>query len=162
MTADRGMELTPRRVLPSLFALGAACIVIASAFVPQIAARILKRFPAYGIAFHHLPGYPADTGNPNYGYLDQPVPLRIDDDALRRAGSLLADDATYAVVVRNNEQALFEVKRDARLFLLPALAVTNPRRAGWILTYRSPLPTGVHGGRSYVIGSGFVLTKVLR
>jgi hypothetical protein len=71
----------------------------------------------------------SDGPDPRYD-----VPL--DGAAIRLAGDLVPDDATYAVLVRDGDPLLQgNLKAAAQLFLAPALPVQDPDRAQWILLY---------------------------
>jgi hypothetical protein len=144
------------------WAAAGATLVLLLAFVPQIEQRLLKLFPQYRLVLEHLPGRQFDSGDPVYQHFDEPVPLRLDNDALRRAASLLPDDATYAVVAGGDDRAFSEIAKGAGLFFSPALRVTAIGRASWVLTYRSPVPPKIPVDRRYSVGGGFSLVRLQR
>jgi hypothetical protein len=77
--------------------------------------------------WQRLANVDGDTRAPQY---DRP----LDDEALRRAGQALPDDALYSVDVRAGDALLQgNAKAAAQLYLAPALPVLDPRRAGWSL-----------------------------
>jgi hypothetical protein len=87
-------------------------------------------------------------------------PLR--SDAIRRAGTLASDDATYYVWAPSEDPVFFgSLKAAAQLFFAPALPVPDPRRARWIFAYeRAGLPAGTHATRTILVGNGIRLVKV--
>ncbi len=93
-----------------------------------------------------------------------PVPTaQLDVGALRRAASILPAHATYAIVAPPGDlQRSGDLAGVARLLFLPALGVTDPARAEWLLRYQasSPAPGGVV--RSYPLGNGIVLERLRR
>jgi hypothetical protein len=93
-----------------------------------------------------------------------PVPTaRFDVGALRRAASLVPAHATYAVVVPSNDPQLAgELRSAARVLFLPALAVSDPSRADWLLRYRAAPPAAVEVTRAYQLGNGVVLERLRR
>lgn len=102
-------------------ALLAACalVVLLLALVPRPADAPLGR----------LANVEGDGPDPAYD-----VPL--DRDAVRRAGRIVPDDETYAVVVRRADPLLQgNLKAAAQLFLAPALPVQDLSRAEWLLVY---------------------------
>jgi hypothetical protein len=102
-----------------------ALVVLLFALVPRPADAPLGR----------LANVEGDGPDPRY---DAP----LDGDAIRRAGRIVADDDTYAVVVRGGDPLLQgNLKAAAQLFLAPALPVQDLRRARWVLVH-SPRDPG--------------------
>jgi hypothetical protein len=97
---------------------------------------------------------------------DGPDPLwdtPVDGTAVRRAGTLLPNDARYFVwapaatpLLRGN------LKAATQLFLAPALPVQDPADAEWVVSYRaSPtLPPGVLPTEQRSVGPGVVLVRL--
>lgn len=96
-----------------------ALVVLLLALVPRPADAPLGR----------LANVDGDGPDPRY---DAP----LDGDAVRRAGRIVPDDDTYAVVVRGGDPLLQgNLKAAAQLFLAPALPVQDLNRAQWVLVY---------------------------
>ena len=79
--------------------------------------------------WQRLANVDGDTRAPQYD-----VPL--DDEALRRAGEVVPDDARYYVDVRSRDPLLRgNAKAATQLYLAPALPVVDEKRAGWRLLF---------------------------
>jgi hypothetical protein len=87
----------------------------------------------------------------------------VDATAVRRAGRLVPDDATYFVWARRTDP-LFQgnLKAATQLFLAPALPVQAPSAAQWLLSYRAdpPVPPGVRIVRRVRLGPSILLARV--
>lgn len=71
--------------------------------------------------------------------------VALDGAAIRRAGAIVPDDATYAVLAPGASPLLQgNLKAAAQLFLAPALPVQDRREADWIVVYDAP--SGLRGG----------------
>jgi hypothetical protein len=100
--------LSARRALPAVVAVAVA------------AAALVVPGP-----WQRLANVDGDTRAPQYD-----VPL--DDEALRRAGEIVSDDARYYVDVRSPDPLLRgNAKAATQLYLAPALPVLDERQAGW-------------------------------
>jgi len=101
-----------------------ALVVLGFALVPRPADAPLGR----------LANVDGDGPDPRY---DAP----LDGDAVRRAGRIVPEDDTYAVVVRGGDPLLQgNLKAAAQLFLVPALPVQDLSRAEWVLLYAESDP----------------------
>jgi hypothetical protein len=99
----------------------AACVVVAAALalVPEPSESPLGRVASFD----------GDGPEPRY---DVPV----DGPAIRRAGAIVPDDATYAVLAPGASPLLQgNLKAAGQLFLAPALPVQDPARADWRVVY---------------------------
>jgi hypothetical protein len=87
----------------------------------------------------------------------------IDAAAVRRAGRIVPDDATYFVWARRTDP-LFQgnLKAATQLFLTPALPVQAPQEARWLLSYRArpPVPPGVRIVERVRLGPEILLARV--
>ena len=140
-------------------ALAMVAVAFALTFTVDAVERLVSRFPGYAVVLHRLPGRGIDTGDPVYVHYGRQRRVRIDTAAIRRAGELLPDDAVFYIEALESDPRADDVRLAARLFLLPALPAQRPATASWILTYRSPLPRGVHTRRVERLGAGLVLTQ---
>ncbi len=97
---------------------------------------------------------------------DGPDPLfsaPVDGPAMRHAGALLPDDATYYIHASQSDAPLrYNLTGAARLFFTPAVGVQVAERAQWVLSYRAPdlLPPGLRAGRSVRLGDRIYLIRV--
>jgi len=102
--------------------------------------------------------YRADSREPIYN-----VPL--DGSALRRAGKIVSASGAvpYYIHTRPEPQLGHDLIGATLLFFLPARPVPNPRDAEWVLDYQAPtrLPPGVLAVRTYDLGDGIFLVRVL-
>jgi hypothetical protein len=101
-------------------------------------------------------------------HAETPDPLYsapVDGRALRRAGDLLPDDATYYLQIGRLPGLLpFNVRGAANLFFTPAVQVRDASQAGWVLSYRAPapIPAGLRAVRTTRLGDGIYLLEVRR
>jgi len=71
----------------------------------------------------------------------------LDAAGIRRAGALVPDDATYAVVADEASPLIQgNLKAAAQLFLAPAIPLQDLRKAEWLLIY-GPIGAEILGGR---------------
>jgi hypothetical protein len=81
---------------------------------------------------------------------DGPDPLYdapLDAPGIRRAGAIVPDDATYAVVAPEASPLVQgNLKAATQLFLVPALPLQDARRAEWRLVY-GPIASEAPGRR---------------
>jgi hypothetical protein len=88
----------------------------------------------------------------------------IDAAAVRRAGRIVPDDATYFVWARRTDP-LFQgnLKAATQLFLAPARPVQSPEDAGWLLSYRATpeVPPGVRLAALRRLGPSILLARVV-
>ena len=65
----------------------------------------------------------------------------LDGDAVRRAGRLVPDDETYALIVLEGDPLLQgNLKAAAQLYLAPSLPVQDLQRAQWLVLYDDERP----------------------
>jgi hypothetical protein len=143
------------------FAIGVAAgaAVASIALVPRASSPLLRVFPRYSPAVHHLPGRSLDAGDPIYFHVGYQRAARVDTAAIRRAGELVPNDAIYYVRTPASDPTRGDIVLAAQLFLLPAVQSKNPSAAGWILSYRSPAPTA-RARQVYELGPDLRLTEV--
>jgi hypothetical protein len=134
----------------------AAAAVVAMALRPE---PLLRLFPRYGAVVHHLPGDRLDTGDPIYFHAGYRRPARVDTSAIRRAGTLVPDNAIYAVRGPAYGQTGGNIMLAARLFFLPAVQTRRPEAANWILSYRSR-PSKAPSRHVYELDPDLTLTHV--
>jgi hypothetical protein len=128
-----------------------------------VSSRILSKVPSYAPIIERLPGYSPQTGDPIYFHFRERHPAHVDTAAIRRAGRLVPDDATYFVQAATSGADASNVVLAARLFLLPAVPTRRAAMADWILSYRSPsLPRGLKVARSYRLDHDLRLVKLRR
>ncbi len=102
---------------------------------PALATALMVTGPGQRLA-----NVDGDTRAPLY---DRP----LDDEALRRAGEVVPDEATYYVEGRTEDAVLLgNLKAASQLYLAPALPVLDFRRAEWFVIRGS-------GGRVRVMGA---------
>jgi hypothetical protein len=110
-----------------------------------------------GAPVRRLANYRADTRDPIYN-------AQIDAAAIRRAGALIPNSRreTYYIYTRPEPQLGHDLIGAGLLFFLPALAVSHPEDARWILSYEAPTlaPRGVRAGRSFRLGPKIFLVRV--
>jgi hypothetical protein len=141
-----------------LLAVGGATAVAVVAVKPG---PLLRVFPRYAPVTDHLPGRRLDTSDPIYFHVSSERPASVNTAAIRRAGELVPDDAIFYVRAPSSAPSSDEVMLAAQLFLLPAIQSRRPDAAGWILSYRAPLPAEP-SGRVYELDGDLHLTKVRR
>jgi hypothetical protein len=115
--------------------------------------------PGLNTPIARLAAYESDGPEPLY---DAP---EIDPAAIRRAGRLVPDGATYAVYAPTAHPLLAgNLKAAAQLFFLPALPVYDPVRADWVLSYGGLhlLPAGVRPARVHRLGPELALVESRR
>jgi hypothetical protein len=103
-----------------------------------------------------LANYRADTGDPIYD-------TTVDAAALRRAAAVLPDRTTYLIWDDPSNAQLDENLHGATALLFtPALPVSAPDRASWVLSYDAPtlLPKGLEPVRVTRLGPGIALVMV--
>jgi hypothetical protein len=112
----------------------AAAVVAAIALHPE---PLLRVFPRYGPVVHHLPGRGVDTGDPIYFHVGYERSAHVHTSAIRRAGTLIPNEAVYYVRGPSSDPTSDNIMLAAQLFFLPAVRSRTPQAAGWILSYRS-------------------------
>ncbi len=103
-----------------------------------------------------LANYAADGPDPIWDTV-------VDGAALREAGRILPDNATYALYYPVADgQLAHDLQGATLLFFTPALPLKHVRDAGWVLSYHAPrlLPEGVHAERTYNLSPRIYLIKV--
>jgi hypothetical protein len=98
----------------------------------------------------------ADARGPIYN-------IAVDDDAMRRAGELVPDDARYALWwSASSPQYEHDLLGAALLYFTPALPVRDARDADWVLSYLADprLPEGVRALASVELADGVELIRV--
>ena len=110
-----------------------------------------------GAPIRRLANYDADTRDPIYN-------APVDGAAIRTAGRLIPDSRreTYYIYTGPYPQLGHDLIGAGLLFFLPALAVSDPKDARWILSYEAPsrVPRGIQAGRSYRLGPKIFLVRV--
>jgi hypothetical protein len=135
-----------------------------AAFVTSksVSSRFLSLLPEYAPIVKRLPGYGADGRDPIYFHIGDTSPATIDTEAIRQAGRLLPDDATYHLQVPDSAPRAGDVRLAAMLFLQPSLRSRRASAADWLLSFGSPaLPRGADAEATYRLGE-LVLTKLRR
>ena len=128
----------------------------------SVSSRFLSLVPEYAPIVTRLPGYGGDGPNPIYFHIGNTSPATIDTDAIRRAGRLLPDEASYYVQIPESAPNADDVRLAAMLFLQPSLRSRRASAADWLLTYGSPsLPRGASAEATYRLGD-LVLMKLRR
>lgn len=162
-TGQSGLQLSPAYVRPKPLRYRSGCLLLRATTVlvltlllalfvasKGINSRVLSKVPAYAPIIERLPGNSPQTGDPIYFHFGERHPAYVDTAAIRRAGRLIPDDATYFVQAAASDANAGGVVLAARLFLLPAAPTRRASTADWILSYRSPsLPRGLKVARSY-------------
>lgn len=116
---------------------------------------VLSRVPEYAPVLRLMPRYQGQSGDPDLGRRS----TIIDVDAIRRAAEFVPDEASYHV--QAPEPFVEDVRRVARLYFLPALAVSRANDADWILAFRSrSLPEEVEDWDSIVLSRDVSLIRV--
>ena len=137
--------LTPLR---AAIAAAVFLLALALAFAPRPLSSPIRK----------VANYRADSREPIYN-----VPL--DGSALRRAGKIVSASGAvpYYIHTRPEPQLGHDLIGATLLFFLPARPVPNPRDAEWVLDYQAPtrLPPGVLAVRTYDLGDGIFLVRVL-
>jgi hypothetical protein len=131
---------------------------VALLLVLAAGAVLLALVPGLNTPVSRLAAYDGDGREPLYD-------ANLDAAAIRRAGELLPDDATYAVYAPAARPLLAgNLKAAAQLFLAPALPLHDPRQAEWVLSYGAVtlLPAGLRPLRVHLLGSGSALVQVRR
>jgi hypothetical protein len=119
-----------------------------------VATAVLAVAPRSPIA--RLANYDSDGPDPLYD-------ADVDGAAIRRAGELIPEDATYYIHTAPSDPLLIgNLKAAGQLFFAPALPVRDAARADWIVSYRAPrlVPRGLHAGRAYRLGERIWLLEV--
>jgi hypothetical protein len=110
-----------------------------------------------GSPIRRLANYRADSADPIYNW-------PLDPRAIRRAGAILPNSrrTTYYIHTRPEPQLGHDLIGAALLFFLPAIAVPEPREAGWVFSYEatSRLPRGLRAVGTYRLGPKIYLVKV--
>jgi hypothetical protein len=128
----------------------------------SVSSRFLSLLPDYAPIVKRLPGYEADGRDPIYFHVGDTSPATIDTGAIRRAGRLLPDEATYYLQVPDSAPRANDVRLAAMLFLQPSLRSRRASAAEWLLSFGSPtLPRGANADATYRLGD-LVLTKLRR
>jgi hypothetical protein len=128
----------------------------------SVNSRFLSLVPEYTPIVTRLPGYGGDSRDPIYFHISDTSPAAIDTDAIRRAGRLLPDEASYYLQVPDSAPHADDVRLAAMLFLQPSLRSRQASAADWLLTYGSPsLPRGASAEATYRLGD-LVLMKLRR
>ena len=131
-----------RREVALLLALAAAALLLA--LVPWLNTPVAR-----------LAAYDGDGPDPRYD-------AHVDGAALRRAGDVVPDGDTYFLFTPGASPLLAgNLKAAAQLFLSPALPVTDPRRARWVLRYGGRgLPPGLRVESSTELAPGVAVVRV--
>jgi hypothetical protein len=119
-----------------------------------VATAVLAVVPRSPIA--RLANYDSDGPDPLYD-------ADVDGKAIRRAGELIPEDATYYIHTAPTDPLLIgNLKAAGQLFFAPALPVRDVARAEWIVSYQAPklVPAGLHIGRAYRLGERIWLLEV--
>lgn len=128
----------------------------------SVSTAFLTLFPDYAPIVNRLPGHEADDRDPIYFHIGDTSPGTIDTDAIRRAGRLLPDEATYYLQVPDSAPRADDVRLAAMLFLQPSLRSRRASATDWVFSYASPtLPRGANAEATYRLGD-FLLTKLGR
>ena len=123
-----------------------------------LAALLLAVVPGLNTPASRVGSYDADGPDPRY---DAP----LDGAAIRRAGELVPDGATYIVHAPDASPLLAgNLKAAAQLFLAPALPVLDARLAEWVVAYDAggTLPAGLETRRAERLGDHLVVSEVER
>jgi hypothetical protein len=132
-------------------------------FVRSISSQVLSALPWYAPIIERLPGYGPQEGDPIYLHAGSRVPAHVDTAAMRRAGRLVPDEATYFVQAPRSNPTALEIVRAARLFFMPAPPSRRAATADWILSYRSrSLPKGLRAARIYRLNDDLLLVELQR
>jgi hypothetical protein len=128
---------------------------VALLLVLVAAALVLALVPWLRTPFAQLAAYDGDGPDPRFD-------ADVDGAALRRAGEVVPEGDTYFLFMPGATPLLAgNVKAAAQLFLLPALPVTDPRRARWVLRYGGGgLPPGLTAGAATELAPGVALVRV--
>lgn len=119
---------------------------------------LVRLFPRYGVVADHLPGGRLDSGDPIYFHVGYERPARVNTAAIRRAATLVPDDAVY--YFRGSSGPTSEnLMLAARLFFLPAVQSQRSEPATWILSYRDSRPPA-RWRRRYELDRDLRLTEV--
>jgi hypothetical protein len=141
---------------PPLSARGRFVLVAALALLTLLLAVAPGR---PGSPIRRLANYKADTRDPIYN-------AQIDPHAIRRAAAILPDSrrTTYYIYTGPRPQLGHDLIGAGLLFFLPALAVPNPREAGWVLSYQAPrlVPAGLTPERVYSLAHRVFLVRIRR
>jgi hypothetical protein len=129
----------------------------------NFSSRVRSAVPEYAPIIDRLPGYQPQAGDPIYFHFSSHVPTDVDTAAIRRAGRLVPDDATYFVQAPESSPSTQDVVLAARLFFLPAVLSVRADMVGWILSYRSPsIPPGFRSTTTYRLDKDLLLIKLQR
>jgi hypothetical protein len=128
--------------------------------VLAVSTALLAVVPGLNAPVSWLAAYDGDGREPLYD-------ADLDAAAIRRAGELVPDDATYFIQAPR-EDPLFRgnLKAAAQLFLEPALLVHDPEDAEWVLSYRTRggplLPGSLRPVSTQRLAPSFLLVRVRR
>jgi hypothetical protein len=116
---------------------------------------LLALVPGLNWPVSRLAAYDGDGREPRYD-------AHVDAAAVRRAGELVPDGATYYLYTPGASPLLAgNLKAAAQLFLAPALPVRDPRAARWVLRYGGAgLPPGVRAELTTEIAPGIAVLHV--
>jgi hypothetical protein len=129
----------------------------------DVSSRVRSAVPEYGPIIDRLPGYRPQTGDPIYFHFSSQAATQVDTAAIRRAGRLVPDGATYFVQAPESSPSTEDVVLAARLFFLPAVLSRRTDNVGWVLSYRSTsIPAGLRAIRSYRLDKDLLLVRVRR
>jgi hypothetical protein len=131
---------------------------VALVLVLVAATALLAVVPGLNTPVSRLAAYEGDGREPLYD-------ANVDAGAIRRAGALLRDDATYLLYAPAATPLLAgNLKAAAQLFLAPALPVRDPAAADWVLSYGAEplLPPGLSARRVARLAPGIALVEVRR
>jgi hypothetical protein len=128
---------------------------VALLLVLAAAPLVLALVPGLRTPVAQLAAYDGDGPDPRYD-------ADVDGAALRRAGEVVPDGDTYFLSTPGASPLLAgNLKAAAQLFLSPALPVTDPRRARWVLRYGgSGLPAGVTAVTGTELAPGIAIVRV--
>jgi hypothetical protein len=129
----------------------AICLVVLAGFLLIAATPV----PGFHWLYQHAVRSDADGRDPLYS-------APVDAAALRRAGPLMPEDATYYVHAGPTDLVRQNVGGAARLFLTPAVRMSRPADADWILSHgvANPLPVGLRAARTIRLGERVYLIRV--
>jgi hypothetical protein len=137
-------------------------LAAAALFVPSLRARVVPRV---------ISRFPSDAALVQRASGVRAAPLRGDDPtvdwpALRQAAKYLGHEATYFIrtAPTSSSATSSDLRAAGYLLFLPALPVTNPSRAVWILSYHvNPiLPPATTAIVTFHIADGLYVSKVTR
>jgi hypothetical protein len=116
-----------------------------------------------GHPLRRLANVGADRATPNS---PDPLPAApVDSAALRRAAKIITGGDVYLNTSNPDRQlAAHDLPGAARLFLLPALLISDPAKADWILSYDAskPVPAGIVPHRVWRVAPHVAVVEVRR